>query len=253
MGPPPDTKRSRKGLLLVLLLVAAVGTGGAYAVTQGSDDDPEEATSPEDTDGSTDPTAEAGSAEDLNVIDDGGAPYVDPIFGSQFGWAIEINNTGGQVATLVHVVIEFEDADGTVVETVEDYVTSLAPGDEIGIGGSVSRDDVDSFEVTAIEPGGWESPEGRGKVVTSNIEHGVGDLDRVKISFDADSTYDIPIRQPKVRVVFRNAAGELIGGVTDFSGGFMEPEGHFRDNVEIDQSFSGVDPDKTEVYLEPSE
>lgn len=251
-GPmgPPGTKGSRKGLLLVLLLVAAIGAGAAYLVTQGGDDPEETSSGPEETD---DPTAETGSAEDLKDIERGGAAYDDPIFGPQYGWAVEIKNSGDQVATLVHVVVEFSDADGNVVETVEDYIGVLAPGDEIGIGGAVSRDDVDDFEVTAIEPSGWASPEGQGKLVTSNIEHGVGSLDRVKVSFEADSTYDTAISRPRIRVVFRNAAGELIGGANDFSTGYLEPEGHISDRIEINQTFPDVDPDKTEVYLEPSE
>jgi hypothetical protein len=249
MPPPPPPKAKRTGLWLVLLLVVALGAGGAYLVTQGGDDEPEEPS------GQTgdDPSVEPGSVEDLNVTDDGGGAYVDPIFGDQFGWAIVLNNTGEQTATLVNLEIEFTDADGNVVQTIEDYVGVLNPGEEVGLGGSLELQGIERFEVTRIEPAGWDDPANHGKLVTSNITHGEGDLDRLKVTFEADSTYDVEVHNPQIRVIFRNAEGELIGGVTDFSTGFLEPEGHFTESVEVNQSFPGIDHDKTEVFLEPGD
>jgi hypothetical protein len=156
---PPGRKPSRSPVVvLVLLLVAAVAGGVGYFVTQGGDDEKDATGTPgagtEDTTGST----VAGSAEDLDIVDSGGGPYVDPIFGDQYGWAVVLENHSEQVATTVHVVVEFEDEGGAVVETAEDYIHVIGAGDKFGVGGSIARNDIAGFEVTTIEPAGWASP-----------------------------------------------------------------------------------------------
>ena len=85
------------------------------------------------------------------------------------------------------------------------------------------------------------------------LEEGGGDLGELVVRFEADSTYDTEVSRPMIRILFRDEAGDLIGGVTDFSDGYMEPEGHFKETIEVNQTLTGIDPDKTEVYLDPSD
>jgi hypothetical protein len=229
---------------MVLGLLIGV-TSGAVGLVLLADSDDE----PESTSGPPVPTP---PPDALVVVESGGEPYHDQIYDQQqFGWAIVVTNTSDRVATEVHVIAEFQNADTRVVESRDEVVHVLFPGDEVGLGGIVERDDVRRFDVTALLPGDWADPEDFGRIVTSDVTHRQDELGNPEVVFEADSTYDRPLRSPIIRVVLRNTAGDLIGGAIDSSTGFLEPDGHLRDSIVVATSFTDIDPDKTEVFLDP--
>jgi hypothetical protein len=71
-------------------------------------------------------------------------------------------------------------------------------------------------------------------------------------SYEADSTYKRALRQSTVTVVYRNDAGDIIGGDSDISTSFIDAEGHNRATLEGKESVVGVDADKTEVFVDPT-
>ena len=228
---------------MVVGLVIGVSAGAVGVLLLLGGDDAPESTGPE----RPTPTADA-----LVVVDSGGEPYHEQIYDrQQFGWATVVTNTSDQVATGVHITVEFQNADTEVVETREEIVYVLFPGEEFGVGGTVERDDVRRFDVTNLQPGGWADPEDYGRIVTSDVTHRDDELGNPEVVFEADSTYDRPIRAPIIRVVLRNTAGDLIGGATDASASLLEPEGHFRQSILVQASFADIDQDKTEVYVDP--
>ena len=138
---------------MVVGLVIGVSAGAVGVLLLLGGDDAPESTGPE----RPTPTADA-----LVVVDSGGEPYHEQIYDrQQFGWATVVTNTSDQVATGVHITVEFQNADTEVVETREEIVYVLFPGEEFGVGGTVERDDVRRFDVTNLQPGGWADP-GRG-------------------------------------------------------------------------------------------
>lgn len=232
--------------VVVLVVVVVVG---AVALLGGSDSsDP-----PESTGGA--PRIATPTADALVVVERGGEPYHDQLYDrQQYGWAIVVTNTSDLVATDVRIMVEFQNADTQVVETREEVIHVLPPDDEVGVGGTMERSDVVRFDVTALQPTAWADPEGSegyGRIVTSEITHREGDLGTPEVVFEADSTYDRPLRAPIIRVLLRNTPGDLIGGAYDSSSGYLEPEGHLREAIPVHATFTDIDPDKTEVYLDP--
>ena len=230
-------------MVVGLLIGVSAGAVGVVLLL-GSDEGPE----------STGPERPTPTADALVVAESGGAAYHEPLYDrDQFGWAMVVANTSDQVATGVRITIEFQDADTAVVETREEFVHVLSPGEELGVGGTVERDDVKRFDVTNMQPSGWADPEDYGRIVTSDVAHRLDELGNTEVAFEADSTYDRPLRSPIVRVVLRNTAGDLIGGYTDMSDSFLDVDGHLRDSVVVVTPFTDIDPDRTEVYLDPTD
>ena len=259
-GPQQGSGGSKKGWLVGLaILVVAATAGGGFLLTQKDDDN---STGGGGQSSST-TTPATPDADALAVEDNGGSHYVDK-FRSQprYGYAVVVRNTADQAATDVAVTLDFLDADGKVLATTTSYIHVLPAKAQMGVAGTITPglveieladiERIDHLEVRSVEPTGWAPMADQGKVVASNPSSEVDDDGLVNTSFEADSTYKRALRQPTVTALYRNAAGDLIGGDSDISLGFIDVEGHFAETLEGRETLgAGIDADKTEVYVDP--
>lgn len=287
VGPPPAPNRTPLfvvgGVVLVALLVALV-----VALTGGDDEQPS-TTGPgpvqptEPTVGSLPESEGPGELpeieqrepppiEDLEVVEQGFTTFQsgDDLLGS-YGFVVE--NTGDEPFEDVPVSLTFLDSAGNVVG--EDSGISgttiglVQPGEQLAVAGALNTvslgildpgtTDVAEMEIAFGEPGfdatyGDLPPDGTIEVsAIASLAEANGDHET---TFTMTSTYPVEIQEPKAYLIYRNAAGDIIGGAR--SGGldgampFLPADGSATFTITAILPVQNLaDIAETEVYIDP--
>jgi hypothetical protein len=267
-GPPPGGGQNRTPLFVALGVVAVAALLGVGLVVAGGGDDDDDptpssietaTTSPDDTTGTTGPDStsepnepsEPGSAEDIEVVETGFTNFVaqyDEVNHVSYGYVLE--NTGDEPVSNIEVTVTLKDGDGTVVSSDTDTIYLIQPGAKVGLGDEPYEEiaEVAEMEVQASVPSYTEPAEELGEITAGDIS--TTEDSSWKTTFTATSTYEVQLDGPYAYVIYRNTAGDIVGG----SYGFMnvvEAGGSTSGEVTSYEPIPGVDPAKTEVYVDP--
>jgi hypothetical protein len=214
-------------------VVAIAVIGLIVALSSGGDDGDDEASSPPTTSEAPTTTAtdspetttdsgSVGSASEgtteitgLAMVDSGwSVAENDDIVEGSYGIIIE--NQGDQLVTNFSVEVAIYDLNDTVLGTNSHQVAKLAPGERLGIGYDINDDITDGIsrlEVAFEEGFGDSVPEGAftvSEVSTTTDEYGTA------TTFVVASSYTQDLESPYAYVIYRDAAGAIIGGTYGF-------------------------------------
>jgi hypothetical protein len=265
-GAPPGGGNNRTPLFIALAVVAVAALLGVILVaTSGGDDDPTTGstaspnTSTQGTSGTTAPpstegpdTGTGGGAEDIEVVETGFSNF-DAQFDSanhvSYGYILE--NSGEEGVANVEVTVTLKDADGTVVASDTDTIYYIPPGGKIGLGDEPYEElaEVAEVDVQASIPSYAGEADETGEIAVDGIST-TEDSSTWKTTFTATSSYEVQIDSPYAYVIYRNSAGDIVGGSYNFMN-VMEPGGSTSGEVSSYEPIPGVDPSKTEVYVDP--
>lgn len=264
---PPSGGDNRTPLFVALgVLATAALVGLILVVSSGGDgDDPPPSSSttvdsPETT-GGTETTEGTDTTDDTSAPPaDGELALGDKNFTISFdqlseqdrvSYGFMVENTSDQVAVGLSASIAFKDAQGTVIGTDEELVNVILPGASFGIGDAgieVDGEPVD-MEVTLSEPTSWESPDDFGEITTSGVNTTIDDWGAPTTSFTAESTYDRQLDSPYAYVIYRNSAGEIVGGAWSTMQ-FLQANGSTTGEVMALYTIDNIDDSQTEVYID---
>lgn len=185
----------------------------------------------------------------------------------QVAYAAIVENTSDQVIANARVRLRFLTATGDVVtdNPARDTRTigRFLPGQRIALGGTTRREgaaNITRVEAEAIEmirPGRWW-PEAEdaahgdrrdGELTARDIHVGYGDTGEPVVTFTIESTHEQEVRPLGATVVFRNAAGDIVGGEWSSLDGSVLPRGSMEAEVRVadPMEIPGIDPARTEV------
>jgi hypothetical protein len=235
-GGPPGPGQNRTPLFIALGALAAVALIGLIVVISsggGDDDDAPHRNRPVTTHATTTdaPTTESPGPTDTSdpgtggptvqgTTDVGQLALVDQGFsvsddGGSYG--IVIANNGTETVTNFEVQVAVYDNNNTVVTTDHHLVAKLGPAEQLGIGYDILTDDaangVGRLDVQFEEGFGDSVPEGAfsiSEVSTSTDEFST------ETTFVVTSTYAQDLDSPYAYVIYRDAAGKIIGGTYGF-------------------------------------
>jgi hypothetical protein len=187
------------------------------------------------------------------VGESGFSVYTDQLSEEQrlsFGYTVQ--NNGDQVATSVPITVAFLDDAGTVVGTADQNIGVLLPGQKMGLGDEPYdvAANAATMQVTVGEPSSWESPDNYGEITVEGISTNVDDYGAPTASFTATSTYGEQIDSPYAYAIYRNAAGDIVGGSYGFMN-FLPANGSTAGEITSYSSIPDVDGAGTEVYVDP--
>lgn len=236
--------------LAVLTLATACGSVADTASTDGeaksevvaAEETAEEETSKAEVEEAQEATAELKVAEYGFTQLDGGE-YGEP--GVSYG--VVIKNAGDAIAANSQVQISFMNADGTVVDTNEDYLTAVLPGTSVALGDYVYDANGVTKMTVQVLPGQTESLEEDpanfkvSKVTTRAQEYG-----GLKTTATVESPFTKDLKDLKAVAIYRDGGGKVIGG--DFTILNFVPAGG-RASVSIDALTDGLTPASTDVYI----
>lgn len=267
-GPPPGGGQNRTPLFVALGVVAVAALVGVGLVVGGGgdDDDPTTTTTeptdptdettqttagPADTTAPDDGSTEAGSAEDIEVVETGFTNFdaqYDDVNHVSYGYVLE--NTGDDPVSNIEVTVTLKDAEGTVVSSDTDTIYLIQPGAKVGLGDEPYEEvaEVAEIEVQASVPSYAEPAEELGDITVGDVS--TTEDSSWKTTFTASSTYEVQLDGPYAYVIYRNSDGDIVGG----SYGFMnvvEAGGSTSGEVTSYEPIPGVDPAQTEVYVDP--
>ncbi|HLM64137.1 MAG TPA: FxLYD domain-containing protein [Acidimicrobiales bacterium] len=259
---------NRTPLYVAIGIVVAVAlVGGLILATSGGDDEGTVGT----TTTSTQETASAGgpstsgtdttsggsaggnaTANDLEVVDSGFSNYpaaFDDTNHVSYGYIIK--NNSDEPAAGIEVTIALLDADGTVVSSDSASINYLAPGASIGQGDEPYEEipEVAEIQVQAAIPSYASEPSATGELTTEGIST-TDDGSTLTTTFTVSSTYDVQLDGPYGYVIYRNAAGDIIGGSYDFLS-IVQAGGTTSAEVSSYELIPDVDPAQTEAYVDP--
>jgi hypothetical protein len=275
MGQPGAAQQqNRTPLFIVLGVLVAAGLVGLIMLLTSSDDkdDPPGTTTTEQaspttagpgTTAATPTTVDTGgggggggggtgSSSDIEVVDKGFSVFTDELSEEQrFSYGFVVKNNGDSVATSVPITIAFLDDAGTVIGTRDNYVWVLMPGQSMGLGEDSYEDatNLAEIQVTVGEPSTWESPDGYGEITAEGITTSVDEYGAPTSAFTASSTYAEQV-EPYSYVIYRNAAGEIVGGGYSTMS-FVPANGSTAGSITSYSSIPDIDNSKTEVFLDP--
>lgn len=231
-GYPPGPGGNRTPMFVAIGALAAVALIGLILVVSNGSGDDDDAHQREPVSTATTPTAESTTAPDGTTDTTGGGGTVDgsadvsqlALVESGFtasedggSYGIIIQNNGTEMVTNFHVQVAVYDADDTVVRTDRHLVAKLGPAQKLGIGYDLLSDDVangvDHLDVQFEDGFGDSVPDGTfeiSEVATTTDQYGT------ETTFVVTSTYGIDVDGPYAYVIYRNSAGEIIGGTYGF-------------------------------------
>jgi hypothetical protein len=188
----------------------------------------------------------------IKVLDIGSSSYENEIDRARHSsYAIVIENTGDQVARRFGVDATLLDAGGNELARDHNAVYVLMPGQKFAVGHDGFPDGVMSIRMSITEPALWEDPAQYGAITTSGIGTTLDAWHRPVVAFTATSPYDRPLDSTYGFVVFRNAAGKIVGAQREVLDQ-LAPGGDTALEVDASDSIADVDATKTEVYVDPA-
>jgi hypothetical protein len=270
-GPPPGGGQNRTPLFIALGVVAVVallGVGLAVASSGGDDDDPtptsqastttppddtSSPTSPPETDGTDDTSGGGAGTEDIEVVEKGFTNF-DPEYedGNHVSYGYVLENTGDDPVANLEITVTLLDSEGTVVSSDTDNVYLIQPGQKMGLGDEPYENiaEVAEIDVQASVPSYASDAEELGEITTEGIATS-DESSQWKTTFTAKSTYEVQIDSPYAYVIYRNTGGDIVGGSYGFMN-VLRAGGSTSGEVTSYEPIPGVDPAKTEVYVDPA-
>ncbi|HEX6417385.1 MAG TPA: FxLYD domain-containing protein [Acidimicrobiales bacterium] len=264
---PPPGGQNRTPLFIAIGVVAAAAIVGLVVLLSGGDDDDEPTTAPttEAPPGPETTTLPAGNppatesqqsgSSEIQVVESGFSNFMGGFDSDErsvaYGFIVE--NTGDETATDISVSISAYDANGTALASDSVTIYVLRPGERMGIGdeffGTTFTTDVARLDVQVSEPrdfGSSDVPD-EGTLSAEGINTSVTDYN-ITTTFTAKSSYAQQVDSPSVYAIYRNEAGEIIGGSFGFLD-FVPANGSTAGEVTSWEVIPGVA--STEVYLDP--
>lgn len=264
------------GVLALVILIVAVSSGdddgdGQTVATVPETTESPATSAPDDTaatptetdpdDGDSSPTEGIQDLGDGVVLLESGFSTVPALDGrtrsSSVG--IVIKNTGDEVRSGFSLTWTLYDDSGAVLEDRYVDAFTLQPDEELGIGylglGGVDGEPAELEIQPTGElplPGGTDAS---GSVTVSNIESTMdSSTGFVTTTFEAESSYPDDLINPLTHVIYRDSAGDIVGGKLGGSPGPLIPDSSIMGQVEsgADLSELDIDLDQTEVYIDPA-
>ena len=273
--PPGGPGGQNKTPLFIAIgvVVAAAVIGLIFVLTNGEGDDPPSPTTteqptPPETSGSTETTEPSGGggggggggnapvgSTTVEVVESGFSNFMGGYDKDEravtYGFIVE--NTGDEIATDISISISAYDASGTALASDSKTIYVLRPGESIGLGDEFFGDsfstEVDSIDVQVSEPSNYsveDVPE-EGALTAEGITTTADDYS-VTTKFTAKSTYGQQLDYPSAYAIYRNAAGDIIGGSSG-SIDFITANGSTAGEVRSWELIPDIAT--TEVYLDP--
>lgn len=267
-GPPGAGGQNRTPLLVALgVLVALATVVLLVAVTSGGDDDDAtgattipvtqppgttDDTDPPGTTEGTEPSGPGGAVSAIEVADSGWSlfnDFADTATGS-YGFVLE--NTGGELVLGAELSITIYDEAGGVVTTTSGTLGPMRAGERLGFGGDLYGEDlangVGEIDVQVGEPVFPADVPSDGELTVSGVDWTTGDLG-IDVTFTVASTYGEQLDTPAVGAVFRNSAGEIVGGASGAMNNFIPPNDSTGGEVSSIENVPEVVD--IEVYVHP--
>jgi hypothetical protein len=268
-APPPGAPQQSKTPLYVAIgVVAVIALVGIILVVTGGGDDDEPATPAPGTPTTVAPTdgpdgtaappdgsdAPAGDAT-VEVIDQGFSNFAsgfdDDERSASYGFVIE--NTGDGTATDIRISVSAYDADDNALATDSQTIYVLRPGQKMGVGDEFYGDDLASdvarldVQISETSDPYWaEEVPDEGRLTAEGVATSADDYG-MTTTFTAKSTFGVQIDNPYAYAVYRNAAGEIIGGSTGWLD-FVPANGTTAGKI---TSYDVIpDVDATEVFVD---
>lgn len=193
-------------------------------------------------------TEEEASVADLSIDEYGFTQIPAGEYSSPgISYAVVFENAGTAIATNSQYQISFEDGGGTVLSSEQGYVTAVLPGTSVAAAGYVY--DVDGAEKMTVQlmPGDSEEIDGEAaNFEVTNIASTPEEYGGMKTTATVESPFTKDLENLEAVAVYRNAAGEIIGG--DYTYLNFVPAGG-TSAVEISGSYDGEAPSETEVFI----
>jgi hypothetical protein len=227
---------------------AADPSPGTGAPPGGSEPDDGRTTTTDAPDGTTTTTAGPAEAVDgLEVVDSGFSTY-EGFDGPAGSYGLILENTSDQPITYFAVQVVVYDTNDTVVASYDHDVAVVNPGARLGLGAEVSDplpNGIGRLDIRTEEGGGDPVPQGAftvADVATSSDEFGV------YTTFIVSSSYDVEFELSYAYAVYRDAAGQIIGGANGLID-LIPPGGRATGEVTAFAVVPNVA--RAEVYVDP--
>ena len=272
-GTPPGTRppggQNRTPLFIAIGLVVAAAVAGLIFVLSSGDDG--ETSGPPSTagqtttgEGGTDPTGDTtGSTEGGEPVGDSEIVVVESGFSNFMGgfdkdersvsYGFVVENTGDDTATDISVSVSAYDANDTALASDSVTIYVLRPGEKMGVGdefyGTTFSADVARLDVQVSEPSnfGAEDVPDEGTLTAEGITSSPDEYS-ITTTFTATSSYAQQVDSPSVYAIYRNGAGDIIGGSYGFLD-FIAANGSTAGEISSFEAIPGVA--STEVYIDP--
>ncbi len=130
------------------------------------------------------------------------------------------NPRAGQAAMDVRVLLTFTTRAGTVLDTKDDQLDVLLPGQTGAVGDDTKLSGVATMRVT-VQVGSWVGSQGQnqgqagGQLQASGVRTVRTKADEVTTFATVRSTFTLPLNDVEAVAVYYNAAGRVIGGASD--------------------------------------
>jgi hypothetical protein len=271
-GPGSPGGENQTPLFIAIgVVVAAAVIGLIFVLSSGDDEDdptPSTNTTEQPNPPATDPVTtepsggggggggnEPTGSTTVEVVDSGFSNFMGGFDQDErsvtYGFIVE--NTGDEIATDISISISAYDADGTALASDSKTIYVLRPGEQMGLGdeffGDTFSTEVDSIDVQVSEPSNYSVDDvpDEGTLTAEGITTTADDYS-VTTKFTATSTYGQQLDYPSAYAIYRNTAGDIIGGSSG-SLDFVAANGSTAGEV----SSWDLIPDvaTTEVYLDP--
>ncbi len=274
-GMPPGAARpgsqNRTALFVAIGVVVATALVGLVVIlTSGGDDttdDPQTSptTAQPDPGGTTDTTGgtsdtttggEPSGSATVEVVDSGFSNFMGGFDHNErsvaYGFILE--NTSDDVATDISISVSAYDAGDNAVASDSLTVYLLRPGEKIGLGdefyGTAFAADVARVDVQVSEPQdgfGSDDVPAEGTITAEGITT-QSDEFSITTTFTAKSTYAEQVDYPYPYAIYRNAAGDIIGGSTGTID-FIPANGSTAGEVRSWDAIPNIET--TEIYIDP--
>lgn len=202
--------------------------------------------------------------------------------GDTVSYGVVVRNTSDQVVQDVPLTLRFLDDAGQVINepatpfsdvdltSVDAGVAILRPGETFGFGGMryLDRPGATRVDVEVGEPREWMPADHFDwlqtccvlgsrthtslRLTASDIRVSTGPENEPVVTFQVSTNIDQPVSPPYANAVFRNAAGEVIGGADGPVESEIPPEGSsVQSEIRLDDPMAvpGIDPTRTEIYF----
>lgn len=276
---------------LIFLIVSGDDDGSEETQTSNTSELPPEDDNGTTTTGGDNPTTtttDGGGTDDPPPSNEGGGDlseggshwYVsdsvdlgDDLMVTEYGWSniedgtgeifasygLIVENTGSEVREQVGIRINGQNEEGTTVESDDETVYSIQPGQKVGLGGQFgggfggSGQEIVDFEIVPQGAGSGYSDPGSGDFTISDVNASASGGYSTDVTFQVESSYGQQLDDTMSTAILRNSSGEIISGNRSISAlSFVPEDGKVGGDISIFATFEELDVDleQTEVYVE---